>query len=63
VAVSGAHVDVVHAVLHHDVAAQLEFESKIEAEIESSLSHFSFKRLVPGAFNVGLIVSICAVQP
>jgi len=37
------------------VAAQVEFESKFEAKLKIDLSYFSFKRLVPGAFNVGLI--------
>jgi hypothetical protein len=43
----------------HGVAAKVEFES----EFESSLSHFSFKRLVPGDFNVGLIGSTCTALP
>ena len=35
----------------------------LKAEVESSISHFSFKRLVPGAFNTGLIGSTCAALP
>jgi len=42
----GKHVDL-------GVAAQLEIESKFE----SSQSHFSFRRLDPGALNVGLVGS------
>jgi hypothetical protein len=42
-----------------DVAAQAEFGAKPE----SSLTHFSFKRLVPGAFNVGLTGSTCTTLP
>ena len=44
-------------VLH--VAAQV----KIESNIESGWSHVNFKRLVPGAFNVGLIASTCTASP
>jgi hypothetical protein len=40
-------------------AAQVEIESKFE----STLSLFSFKRLVPGAFTVGLIGSNCTATP
>jgi hypothetical protein len=29
---------------------------KLKAKLESSSSYSSFKRLVPGAFNVGLIL-------
>ena len=48
------------AVAHDlDVAAQVE----IEAKLESSLSYSSFKRLVPGALNVGLIGSTCTALP
>jgi len=36
---------------------------KLKAEVESSMSHFSFKRLVPGGFNVGLIGSTCTALP
>ena len=32
-------------------------------EVESSISHFSFKRLVPGCFNVGLTGSTCTALP
>ena len=39
------------------VAPQHEFESKIEEEIVSSLSHVSFKRSVPSTVNVGLILA------
>jgi len=34
-----------------------------KATFESGLSYFSFKRSVPGAFNVGLIGSICTALP
>jgi len=40
-------------------AAQVEIESKIE----STSSYFSFKRLVPGGFNLGLIGSTCTAPP
>ena len=32
---------------------------KLKAKFECGLSYFSFKRLVPGGFNVGLIGSTC----
>jgi hypothetical protein len=35
----------------------------LKAEYESSSSHFSFKRLVQGAFNVGLILSAITALP
>jgi hypothetical protein len=38
-----------------DVAAHF----NLKAKLESGSSYFSFKRLVPGAFNVVLIVSTC----
>jgi len=44
---------------HRGVAAQVEFESKLSKQ----LSHCSFKRFVPGAFNVGLIGSRCTAVP
>ena len=31
----------------------------LKAEVESSVSHFSFKRFVPGGFNLGFIGSTC----
>jgi len=43
----------------HRVVAQV----VVEAKNESSFSYFSFKRLVPGAFNVGFIGSTCSVLP
>ena len=48
------------------VPAHVESESKIEAKlrrIESSLSYFSFKSLVPSGVNVGLIGSTCTALP
>ena len=35
----------------------------LKAEVESSTSQFTFKRLVPGGFNVGLIGSTCTALP
>jgi hypothetical protein len=35
----------------------------LKAEVESSISYFSFKRLVPGGFNLGLIGSTCTALP
>ena len=35
----------------------------MKAKLESGSSHFSFKRLVPGSFNLGLIVSTCTAIP
>ena len=43
----------------HGVAAQIEFESKVGKQS----SCCSFKCLVPGAFNVGLIGSTCTALP
>ena len=36
---------------------------KLKANLESDFSNYSFKRLVPGAFNVGLIGSTCTTSP
>jgi hypothetical protein len=41
------------------VAAQFEPESKIEAKLKTVLSYSSFKRLVPGALNMGFVGSTC----
>ena len=35
----------------------------LKATLESSISHFSFKRLVPGTFNLGFIGSTCTALP
>jgi hypothetical protein len=35
----------------------------LKAKFESGLSYFSFNRLIPGAFNVGLIGSTCTALP
>jgi len=35
----------------------------LKAKVESGSSHFSFKRSVPGGFNVGLIGSTCTALP
>jgi hypothetical protein len=35
----------------------------LKAEVESSTSQFSFKRLAPGGFNLGLIGSTCTALP
>jgi hypothetical protein len=35
----------------------------LKAKFESGSSGFSFKRLVPGAFYVGLIGSTCTARP
>jgi hypothetical protein len=46
-----------------DVAAQVEFESKFGPKLESDLLYSSFKRLVVGGFNLGLIGSTCTALP
>jgi len=38
-------------------------KSKFKAKFESGTSYYCFKRLVPGAFKVGLIGSSCAASP
>jgi hypothetical protein len=38
-------------------------KSNLKAEVENSISQFSFKRSDPGAFNVGLIGSVCTALP
>jgi hypothetical protein len=38
-------------------------KQNLKAEVESIVSHFSFKRLVPGSFNLGLIGSTCTALP
>jgi len=35
----------------------------LKAKIESGVSYFSFKSLIPGAFNVTLIGSACTALP
>jgi len=35
----------------------------LKARYEGDSSHYSFKRSVPGAFNVGLIGSTCTALP
>ena len=35
----------------------------LKAKIESSISHFSFKRLIPGGFNLGFKRSTCSALP
>jgi len=35
----------------------------LKAKVEGSLSHFSFKSLVLGGFNVGWIGSTCTALP
>jgi len=47
------------AVAHRDVAAQV----KLKAIFESNSSCYSFKRLIPGAFDAGLIGSSCTALP
>jgi hypothetical protein len=47
----------------HDVAAQVELESKFEAQLKAVLSYVSFKRLLSGGFNAGLIGSTCTTPP
>ena len=37
--------------------------SPVKAEVASSISHCSFTRLLPGAFNMGLIGSTCTSLP
>jgi len=36
---------------------------KLKAEVESRTPHFSFKRLVPGGFDLGLKGSTCIALP
>jgi hypothetical protein len=35
----------------------------LKAKVESNISHFSFKGLVPGGFNMGFIGSTCTASP
>jgi hypothetical protein len=46
----------------HVVAAQVELKATLKQN-ERSLSYFSFRRLVPGAFNVGLISQVNMHRP
>jgi hypothetical protein len=48
---------------HLGVAAQVEFESKIEAKVTAHYHVLASKRLVQGAFNLGLIGSTCSTLP
>jgi hypothetical protein len=52
-----------YSVVFHVVAAQVDIDSKIEATLKAIYPYFSFKRLVPSAFNVGLIGSTCTALP
>jgi hypothetical protein len=45
------------------VAAVKQRKLNLKARVERSTAHFSFKRLVPGGFNVGLIGSTCTALP
>jgi len=36
---------------------------KMKAKVESIISHFSIKRLVPGGFNMGFVGSTCTALP
>ena len=36
---------------------------KLKAKFEGGSSYYSFKRLVPGAFNLGLTGSACTASP
>ena len=36
---------------------------ELKAKLESGLPYFSFKSLIPGGFNVGLIGSTCTALP
>jgi hypothetical protein len=45
---------------HHVVAAR---KLSLKAEVDTSTSQFSFKRLVQGGFNLGLIGSTCTALP
>jgi hypothetical protein len=36
---------------------------ELKAKLESSSSHFTFKRLAPGPFNMGFIWSTCTGLP
>jgi hypothetical protein len=48
---------------HHDVAAQVELESKIEAKLKAVNHILLSRRLVPGGFNMCLIGSTCTALP
>jgi hypothetical protein len=55
-----------HRLVHHregPAAVVSRRMLKLKATFEGGLSYFSFKRLVPGAFNVVLIGSSCAAVP
>jgi len=48
----------------HEILAGLKRRKFIlKAEVESIISHTSFKRLVPGGFNLGFIGSTCTALP
>jgi hypothetical protein len=52
-----------HTEVHRGLATVYWRKLKLEAKLESSSSYFSFKHLVPGAFNVCLIGSTCTALP
>jgi hypothetical protein len=56
-------VDVVDDRPPHDTAVVERRKLNLKAADESSISHFSFKRLVPVGFHGGLIGSTCTALP
>jgi len=59
------HRPTLHTALHFPLSVSQVYWRKLNltAKVESSMSHFSFKCLVPGAFNLGLIGSTCTALP
>jgi len=50
-------LDVLHTAAEDEGASVQRRKLNLKAKFESSSSHYSFKHLVPGAFNMGFIGS------
>jgi len=51
------------ALRYQDMATGQRRKLNLKAEVESSISQYSFKRLVPGGFSLGFIGSTCTALP
>jgi len=58
-------ISLAHAILGTYAAASFTYRRNLnlKPEVQTSTSHLSFKRSVPGAFNMGLIGSTCTALP
>ena len=54
---------VLPAMLQHQQALVVAAQVNLKAKLESNLSYFSFRRLVPGAFNLVFMGWTCTTLP